>query len=111
VSRVRENRMPGSMRRREETGTSRAHTCRTVVAPPADPTATGFGEDDGFQREAALWAATRRECSWGFDLLRRSDALAAEAVAQSQRYAAMAILPLAWCPSMWATASAAWLSG
>jgi hypothetical protein len=31
---------PGSMRRREETGTSRARTCRTVLAPPADPTAT-----------------------------------------------------------------------
>lgn len=29
----------------------------------------------------------------------------------TQRYAAMATLPLAWCPSMWATASAVWLSG
>jgi hypothetical protein len=42
VSRVRENRMPGSMRRREESGTSRARTCRTALAPPADPTATGW---------------------------------------------------------------------
>jgi hypothetical protein len=40
VSRVRENRMPGSMRRREESGTSRARTRRTVLAPPADPTLT-----------------------------------------------------------------------
>ena len=42
VSRVRENRMPGSMRRREESGTSRARTCRKGLAPPADPTATGW---------------------------------------------------------------------
>lgn len=40
VSRVRENRMPGSMRRREETDTSRARTRRTVLAPPADTTLT-----------------------------------------------------------------------
>jgi hypothetical protein len=45
VSRVRENRTPGSMRRREETDTSRARTCRTVLAPPADPTVT-LGEQD-----------------------------------------------------------------
>src|SRR5215218_6509788 len=37
-SRVRENRMHGSRRRREETGTSRH--CRTALAPPADPTSS-----------------------------------------------------------------------
>lgn len=40
-----------------------------------------------------------------------NDALTAEGGRATQGYAAMTILPLAWCPSMCATASAAWLSG
>jgi hypothetical protein len=72
VSRVRENRMPGSMRRREESGTSRACTLRTVLAPPADPTTTDpwlarseivhskglacLYRDASFPRDAGVWA-------------------------------------------------------
>jgi hypothetical protein len=61
VSRVRENRMPGSMRRREESGTSRARTCRTVLAPPADPTArggTGYGLLVWQKQEPVVGAST-----------------------------------------------------
>ena len=56
MSRVRENRMPGSMRRREETGTSRAHTRRAVLAPPADPTATRRRAQCRFARMASAGA-------------------------------------------------------
>jgi hypothetical protein len=34
-----------------------------------------------------------------------------QSVKWAHRYAVMTTLPLAWCPSMWATASAASLSG
>jgi hypothetical protein len=42
VSRVRENRTPESMQRRQQSGASRACTRRTLLGPPADATATAI---------------------------------------------------------------------
>jgi hypothetical protein len=53
VSRVRENRMPGSMRRREEPGTN-GHSAPTVLAPPADPTLTPSADVFTLGLEAVL---------------------------------------------------------
>src|SRR5450755_3108266 len=46
-SRVRENRMHGSMRRREATTASRASTAVRPREPPADPTMTTMEAGDG----------------------------------------------------------------
>jgi hypothetical protein len=62
VSRVRENRMHGSTRRREETGTSRASTSRTEPGASRRPDRLGAAEQDACF--ARLWVPARTAPSW-----------------------------------------------